>query len=335
MGQLEKTTADTIPLWLLNTLLVNSVFGLPGGDEASPEVTVGSLKSLTWLASRVSDPVVACSPMTEPIDYEWRTFISRESKKRYMELNYLQEPDLTTTRSLLCVLVMTGLWSAAYGPISHSNISFFDEIELPCAEVLWTATSAEQWKGMNSRTRRPETLRGRVLEVLNGSYYPCSGLASLCIVVGLLIYMDELRSEAVTNVSDFRDQMRMAIDRWAASHSPDRRDNNAINFIAFPAAAYLRASLEVNITGAMSSFLNREFSVMRDTIREGDLRKAGCEALSGLVPWASCHKNQISMVAIPLGEAIFPRSAVHKSNHLRSPHRLRNLAHALSTTSHQ
>ncbi|OAL28311.1 hypothetical protein AYO22_03017 [Fonsecaea multimorphosa] len=283
-NHLEKIGSTNVPLWLLNTLLANSVFGLPGGDEASPEVTIGSLQSLIYLASRVSEPTLPMSPLLSQEDYQWRDFICKESKKR----------------SLLCVLVMTGLWSTAYGPIQNSAAPFFDQIELPCAEILWTSTSAEQWKGLSRTARPPEKLREVVLRLLNGSNYACSGLASLSIVVSLLVYMDELRIGASGDLSGFRAHLVTAINRWDESHSQDRRENNSINFIAFPAAAYLRVFLEVNIRSAMAAFLKHDFCAMRDFLRDGDLKKAGVEALSGLVPWASCHKNQISMVAIPL-----------------------------------
>lgn len=72
-----------IPLWLVQTLLTNCVFGLPGGDAPNTDLTVGGLDCLLVLASRVG-PAAPLSSFNSPytVEEEWRNFIEAESRKR-------------------------------------------------------------------------------------------------------------------------------------------------------------------------------------------------------------------------------------------------------------
>ena len=75
--------ATTIPLWVINTLLMNCVFGLPGGDALHTHITVSSLESLLSLASRLAPlPFSSIQSQGSTVDEQWRSFIEIESHKR-------------------------------------------------------------------------------------------------------------------------------------------------------------------------------------------------------------------------------------------------------------
>jgi len=212
--------------------------------------------------------------------------------------------DSQGARTLLCVLVMVGLWSAAYGPIRGATKHFYNYIPLPCPEVLWSATSAEQWKGLSAAfPNRPPRLQETIDQLVAGEATRCSGLSSLCLIVGLLLYADDLRGNSSMSPEELGGYLQLAVRRWAQSHDSDRRENTSANYIAYPAASYLEISFQVDIRAAMAQFIRYDFASMRAGLRQGHLRVAAMEGLSALVPWAACHKNQISMVSIPCGRA--------------------------------
>ncbi len=75
------TRSTPVPLWVVQTLLMNCVFGLPGGDTPNTDLTVGSLESLLVLASRVGPPPpISSSPCS--VEEEWGRFLETESHRR-------------------------------------------------------------------------------------------------------------------------------------------------------------------------------------------------------------------------------------------------------------
>lgn len=73
----------TVPLWVVNTLIINCVFGLPGGDAPHCGITVASHESILSLASRVVPlSSSALQAQQSTIDEQWRSFIEVESHKR-------------------------------------------------------------------------------------------------------------------------------------------------------------------------------------------------------------------------------------------------------------
>lgn len=74
---------DPIPVWVINTLLMNMAFGLPGGDAPGPEITVTALEGLMRL---VTTAVCSSTPLVDmvlsPVEREWKHFIIEETHKR-------------------------------------------------------------------------------------------------------------------------------------------------------------------------------------------------------------------------------------------------------------
>jgi hypothetical protein len=84
-----NTNNTRVPLWVVNTLLINSVFGIPGGDALDSRLTVRSLESLLALSARIEPQTITESRMrspTRPVS-SWHQFIERESFRRYLMSN--------------------------------------------------------------------------------------------------------------------------------------------------------------------------------------------------------------------------------------------------------
>jgi hypothetical protein len=84
-----NTNNTTVPLWVVNTLLINSVFGIPGGDALDSRLTVRSLESLLALSARIEPYTLTERSMHSPIRPvgTWHEFIERESFRRYLMSN--------------------------------------------------------------------------------------------------------------------------------------------------------------------------------------------------------------------------------------------------------
>jgi hypothetical protein len=80
---MKRQHPETVPLWLVNTLLINNVFGLPGGHEPSIDITVGGIENMLWLASRI-DPQSSRSFGQDSLstEAEWSRFVECEAKTR-------------------------------------------------------------------------------------------------------------------------------------------------------------------------------------------------------------------------------------------------------------
>jgi len=293
--------AATIPLWVINTLLLNAVFGLPGGESQECDITVNSFEILLKLAARVEPPPPLLDSGLATVDDEWKDFIERESRKR----------------SLLCILIMARLWSAVYGSVPGIFGSFLNNVKVPVPEILWRAPTAVAWK---DTSRRIDCVKLPRLEAVLHSLFSqkvtlSNGLSSLCQIVGLLIYMDEVRSASAMTSAELNNYFSEAIDNWTRSHSRQQHEHPAS--ISFPAAAYARLLLQVDIPGAMEMFIKGDFLAMRSILRGGNLIEASRIGMSGLIPWAVAHKNQISMVSVPCA-IVVSEAALIADNGLKS-----------------
>lgn len=201
------------------------------------------------------------------------------------------------------MLMAFRLWSAVYGPIQGAISNCFGNLEMPAPENLWTASSATEWQSRKHQSGHKSTplLQTVIESMFSDAVPPCSGLASMCQIVGLLMYADEVRKSSEMSPSDLNDHLGQAIDNWTRSHVD--QEHEYADSLSFPAAAYARLSLEVNIEGAMQAFVNKDFESMRNVLKNGNLIEAARHGMNGLVPWAVSHKNQISMVSVPCGES--------------------------------
>lgn len=75
-----------IPLWVIQTLLLNAIFGLPGGGAGYEDVTREDFESLLGLARAVEAPSCSTSEFSSlsgHMEKGWVHFVEVESHKRY------------------------------------------------------------------------------------------------------------------------------------------------------------------------------------------------------------------------------------------------------------
>ncbi|EAW12127.1 C2H2-type zinc finger protein [Aspergillus clavatus NRRL 1] len=288
MNTLYTRENKTIPIWIFTTLLLNCVFGLPGGKSSESDITLGSLDSLINLARVIeSGPAMDLVDQACTMEEKWQSYIEGESHRR----------------SILCFIVVSGLWSVAYEPIVNVLDFPFSLIEFPWSETLWNARSAVQWHVLyqDPQSRSPGSWSENVEALLFGKPRPLNGLASLCLVVGLLLYIDGLRREAVLDIVEINSYLQHALDKWFIMHDRTSLENLAINHLCYPAAYYLRISLVLDVRQTMDLMRSMQFAAMRKVLQEGDLIQAAAFARAAMVPWAISRRNQTSMVAMPCG----------------------------------
>jgi hypothetical protein len=118
---------------------------------------------------------------------------------------------------------------------------------MPCYENLWSAKSSDEWQELAQRPGASEVLRVRsVVESLTNTGFPYpSGLSGLCQIAGLLLYLDELRSASTMTKTELGEHLGQSLTNWSKRHKELRRCFTAS--IAFPAAAFARLSLKVDI----------------------------------------------------------------------------------------
>ncbi|KAF7177594.1 hypothetical protein CNMCM7691_005923 [Aspergillus felis] len=291
LNTLYNRENNTIPIWIFTTLLLNCVFGLPGGKSSESDITLGSLDSLINLARVIqSGPAMDLVDQASTVEEKWKSYIEGESHRR----------------SILCFIVVSGLWSVAYEPIVNVLDFPFSLIEFPWSETLWNARSAVQWHALyqNPRSRSPGSWSENVEALLFGKPQPLNGLASLCLVVGLLLYIDGLRREAVLDVVEINSYLQHALDQWFQIHDRTSLENLALNHLCYPAAYYLRISLVLDIRQTMDLMRSNQFAAMRKVLREGDLVQAAAFARAAMIPWVISRRNQTSMAAMPCGVVI-------------------------------
>lgn len=282
---LDANEPGLIPHWVIDTLLINCIYGLSGGPKATLNATQGSLSRVLWLASQVESPEILTATLGQnpTVEDEWKNFVVEESLKR----------------SLLCLLTFLGTWSAIHGLLVKIPEGIFVNLDLPCTESLWLATSAEQWKSLSYSVPRKLSYHSAIHQLLCDKPFPSPDLASVCLVVGLILWSNESQ-ESLPFYSYTQGDFRLAICHWKRNVECQLPEERSINLFALPITSYLRVELQVDLRAMMSLFLNHDFVQLRQKLRCGRLREACEEALHGLVPWAPSYKNQISMVFIPL-----------------------------------
>ncbi|KAL5091612.1 hypothetical protein Trisim1_002831 [Trichoderma cf. simile WF8] len=282
---LDSNGSGPIPHWVIDTLLINCIYGLSGGPKATLNATQGSLSRVLWLASQVESPEIRTATLGQnsTVEDEWKSFVVEESLKR----------------SLLCLLTFLGLWSAIHGLLVKIPEGIFANLDLPCTESLWLATSAEQWKSASYTVPHKLSYHSAIHELLCDKPFPSPDLASVCLVVGLILWSNESQ-ESLPFYSYTQGDFRLAVCHWKRNVECQPPKELSINLFALPITSYLRVELQVDLRAMMSSFLHHDFVQLRQKLRCGRLREACEEALHGLVPWAPSYKNQISMVFIPL-----------------------------------
>lgn len=151
------------PLWLVQAMLLNVVYGHQCGDKTSADIASNHCAALVSLAraADLSQPAAGSSPTDEQrldeqfvandVEMSDSSIVPGDSVSRHQSA----ETDLQTQwctwkiaeerkRTFFAIFILSSLLTTAY---NHNPTIMNSEIrlDLPCDEHLWSAESAQQW----------------------------------------------------------------------------------------------------------------------------------------------------------------------------------------------
>ena len=145
MSQNGTDPAENTPLWLVQAMLLNVIYGHNCGDKVAASIAATLCSSVINLArsARLTHPMTGYHYRTSQqgemeMDYptaevrnEWQTWKIREERKR----------------TLYAIFILSSLLVSAY---NHPPALMNSEIrlDLPCDDTLWAADNADMWKAL-------------------------------------------------------------------------------------------------------------------------------------------------------------------------------------------
>ena len=139
-----EASARTPPLWLVQVMLLNAIYGHNCGDKISAEIARTSCAALVSLA-RAADLTRAPEPMPHGMmpqhaDDGWNPRGVSDDQGEWNAWIYAEE----RKRTLYAVFILSSMLVSAY---NHAPALMNSEIqlELPCEEELWAAESPDAW----------------------------------------------------------------------------------------------------------------------------------------------------------------------------------------------
>ena len=167
----ESVTQD-VPLWLVQSMLLNVIYGHNSGEKLSADIASRQMASLISLAksAELTRPLeIAIVPISEPAHLpgflaenpsahinggdttmgNWNTtdhYQGSFDQSGWLEWKLTEE----RKRTLFTVFILSSLLVSAY---NHAPALMNSEVlhDLPCDEGLWSAESAETWRTLGGR----------------------------------------------------------------------------------------------------------------------------------------------------------------------------------------
>lgn len=172
-GSISETAAQNTPLWLVQAMLLNVIYGHNCGDKTSAGIAsthCAALVSLARAAGLAVPPVNHAMKLSGP--GVMHADVEMGGTENNAEIwNNVQPPEAAESRSewhdwilaeerkrtLYAVFIVSSLLVSAY---NHAPALVNSEIrlDLPCDEELWAAESTESWRflgGGNQDEQRP------------------------------------------------------------------------------------------------------------------------------------------------------------------------------------
>ena len=156
-----ETSAQNAPLWLVQAMLLNVIYGHNCGDKKAAGIAnthCASLISLAHGAGLVGPSRAASTtedfrsliqedlPMTSDDPSAWSSYLSHPTLDLESEWHSWRVAE-ERKRILYAIFILSSLLVSAYNcapALMNSEIKF----DLPCDENLWSADSAEAWRAL-------------------------------------------------------------------------------------------------------------------------------------------------------------------------------------------
>jgi Fungal specific transcription factor domain len=155
-GPNHQAEAETTPLWLVQAMLLNVIYGYNCGDKTSADIASNHCATLVSLArgAELSRPYPGYMVMTngtlnsdiqmngvEP--NAWKSVMYDTDDSDWQEWKIVEE----RKRTLYAVFILSSLLVSAYNhPPALTNSEI--RLSLPCDEDLWNAGNAITWRAM-------------------------------------------------------------------------------------------------------------------------------------------------------------------------------------------
>ncbi|ERF72319.1 hypothetical protein EPUS_06075 [Endocarpon pusillum Z07020] len=150
--------AETTPLWLVQAMLLNVIYGYNCGDKTSAEIAGNHCATLVSLVrgAELSRPYPGYMVMTngtlnpdfqmnEPQSNGWSSVTNDIDDIDWLEWKIVEE----RKRTLYAVFILSSLLVTAYNhPPALTNSEI--RVSLPCKESLWTAENAVTWRSVSA-----------------------------------------------------------------------------------------------------------------------------------------------------------------------------------------
>ena len=191
-AQMNNSTGEppgqTTPLWLVQAMLLNVIYGHNCGDKTSAGIASTLCAALVSLAraAELAVPTVAHSThasglsirpteiemgLTEETSGLWsntQPFTTTDPSSEWCEWKMAEE----RKRTLYAIFILSSLLVSAY---NHAPAMMNSEIrlDLPCDEELWAADSAESWQylgGSNENEQEPISFASALSHLLTTSH---------------------------------------------------------------------------------------------------------------------------------------------------------------------
>jgi Fungal specific transcription factor domain len=155
-GPGHQAEAETTPLWLVQAMLLNVVYGYNCGDKTSADIASNHCATLVSLArgAELARPYPGYMVMTNGTlnpdvhmnglgPNGWNSMMTEMDDSDWQEWKIVEE----RKRTLYAVFILSSLLVSAYNhPPALTNSEI--RLGLPCEEDLWAAENAAAWRSM-------------------------------------------------------------------------------------------------------------------------------------------------------------------------------------------
>ncbi|KAJ5953279.1 Zinc finger C2H2 [Penicillium verhagenii] len=156
----RDNSVHTTPLWLVQAMLLNVIYGHTCGDKTSADIASTHCAALVSLA-RAAELTHHLDPKHLPQDHltaginisndteDWMSSSFSQPKERRDWLNWKVVEE--RKRTLYAIFTLSSFLVSAYNhapALTNSEI----RLDLPCEEDLWAAESPQAWKKMGGQT---------------------------------------------------------------------------------------------------------------------------------------------------------------------------------------
>ena len=290
----QEGSAHNTPLWLVQAMLLNVVYGHFSGDKTTADIASTHCAALVSLARAAE----LARPKVDDTRYSPKVKLE-DSGANYSQLHsqwiHWKEAE-ERKRTLFAVFILSSLLVTAYNQppaIMNSEVC----LDLPCDEDLWTAESAQEWLSRGGAQAAQATampFEGALLTLLranqrqqgfgNEPQLKPSTFGCLVLINALHNYIWETRSRhngrqwTAQETESMFSHIEPALNAWQAAwkstqhhtlERPNPSGRGPLSADSIPLLDLAFVRLFVNLGRSKEAFWMRDFEVMAEELARG------------------------------------------------------------------